>query len=127
MVVGYRTDFVLHLDPALDRFLLVGVNNENTEKNNYFDGPFDQLPDNFIVGEALREALIDWEPEYKGAIDRLGGFDNGESRVVIAPYIQYSTLEDLAPIFKCLDNVSEAEPQNAYFCFDQRNLEPVSE
>ena len=26
--------------------------------NNYFDGPFDQLPDNFIKGNALRNAFV---------------------------------------------------------------------
>ena len=30
--------------------------------NNYFDGPFDQLPDNFIAGEALRDAILSVRP-----------------------------------------------------------------
>ena len=34
----------------------------NSEVNNYFDGPFDQLPDNFMEGEAFREMLLKVEP-----------------------------------------------------------------
>ena len=48
--------------------------------NNYFDGPFDQLPDNFIEGEALREAILAVRPQLKGEIDRFGASPDGSIR-----------------------------------------------
>jgi hypothetical protein len=32
---------------------MIGAFEGNMRANNYFDGPFDQLPDNFIEGETL--------------------------------------------------------------------------
>jgi hypothetical protein len=37
---------------------MIGAFEGNMRANNYFDGPFDQLPDNFIEGEALRAAIL---------------------------------------------------------------------
>ena len=60
-------------DHRLDRKILIGVYEENVRVNNYFDGPFDQLPDNFIEGETLRNAILKVQPNLKGKIDRFGG------------------------------------------------------
>ena len=42
--------------------------------NDYFDGPFDQLPDNVLEGDTLRRIILELEPGLKGQIDRFGGF-----------------------------------------------------
>ena len=60
--------------------------------NNYFDGPFDQLPDNFIEGETLRNAILEIDPKLKGKIDRFGGSPDGEIRYMIAPYKLYKKI-----------------------------------
>jgi hypothetical protein len=42
--------------------------------NTYFDGAFDQLPDNFIEGETVRKAILQVSPGIKGWMDRFGQF-----------------------------------------------------
>ncbi|WP_163364710.1 hypothetical protein, partial [Escherichia coli] len=79
--VGQRTGFAFYRDG--DRKILIGVNERNSRLNTYFDGPFDQLPENFIEGETLREAIVAAAPEIKGKIDRLGTFSDGSGRFLI--------------------------------------------
>ncbi len=76
ILVGKSTGFVFYRDRRRDRKILIGIYGENVDVNNYFDGPFDQLPDNFIEGEALRDAILKVQPNLKGRIDRLGGRQN---------------------------------------------------
>ena len=78
--------------------------------NTYFDGPFDQLPENFIEGEALREAILAADPSVKGKIDRLGNFADGSGRYLIHPYLLYRQPGDLA-VFAALRHVESGAPQ----------------
>ena len=47
------------------------------------------MPENFIEGEALREAILAADPSVKGKIDRLGNFADGSGRYLIHPYLLY--------------------------------------
>jgi hypothetical protein len=116
LLVGKRTGFAFYRDHRLDRKILVGVFEQNILLNNYFDGPFDQLPDNFIEGEALRQAIIDSDPGVKGMIDRLGYFLKEESRYAISPYMQYRSENDLLTVHRCATD--RRVPAAAYYrCF----------
>src|SRR5262249_38897886 len=59
ILIGKRTGFAFYRDRRLERKILVGVYEGNYRLNTYFDGPFDQLPDNFIEGETLRQAILE--------------------------------------------------------------------
>src|SRR5262249_41869811 len=83
--------------------------------NNYFDGPFDQLPDNFIEGEALRKAILAVSPELKGRVDRLGGDASGDIRFSIDPYRPYLKVDDLYPIHRCA--TAKRATASYYACF----------
>jgi hypothetical protein len=83
--------------------------------NNYFDGPFDQLPDNFIEGEALREAILSVRPQLKGQIDRFGSAPDGSIRFMIGPYLPYREVTDLDPIHACA--VQKQKQPDYYRCF----------
>ena len=84
--------------------------------NNYYDGPFDQLPDNFIEGNSLRDAILDVAPYLKGRIDRYGSSFDGETRYMIAPYTQYSVEDDLLMFHRCA--TSKDVPADQYhLCF----------
>ena len=116
IVIGKRTGFAFYRDHRLDRKILIGVFLGNAEANNYFDGPFDQLPDNFIAGETLREALIEIDPKLKGQIDRFGAWPGGEQRYMIAPYLTYRNENDLTFIHQCA--TSRHTPAAQYYaCF----------
>lgn len=102
--VGMRTGFAYFDDHRAKRKLLIGVNAENERLNNQFDGPFDQLPDNFIKGESLRQAILAAAPELAGQIDRLGHYYRRGARYLIGSYIRYRQLQDLAPVAACAKN-----------------------
>ena len=116
IVIGRRTGFAFYRDHRLNRKILIGVFEGNARVNNYFDGPFDQLPDNFIEGESLRSAIIETVPELKGKIDRFGAEPNGESRFMISPYMYYREVEELTVVHDCADN-KDLPPDLYYACF----------
>lgn len=101
ILIGRRTGFAFYNEHRFNRKILIGVFEANSSVNNYFDGPFDQLPDNFIKGETLRDAIIAAEPSLAGQIDRHGGSPDGSSRYLIGPYIYYRTEQDLLPFHEC--------------------------
>ena len=70
VTVGNRTSFVFYKDKLLDRKILMGDFIGHTMLNDYFDGPFDQLPDNYVQGNALLDAILEVEPGLK---EREGG------------------------------------------------------
>jgi len=116
ILIGKRTGFVFYRDRRLERKILIGVYEENVRINNYFDGPFDQMPDNFLEGETLRNAILKVQPNLKGKIDRFGGTPDGETRYGIGPYKQYKDVREFDTVARCASrkHVSSA----AYYgCF----------
>jgi hypothetical protein len=101
ILVGKRTGFAFYKDHLRNRKIMIGAFEGNMRANNYFDGPFDQLPDNFIEGESLRDAILSVRPQLKGQIDRFGGSPDGAIRFMIGPYLPYQALTDLDPIHAC--------------------------
>ncbi len=123
IVIGARTGFAYYRDHKLERKILIGVFEGNSRVNNAFDGPFDQLPDNFIEGETLRNAILEIEPSLKGKIDRFGGSPDGADRYLISPYAHYRSEEDLYPFHECA--TSKEIPKDAYYgCFV---IDPVAD
>ncbi len=118
LTVGIRTSFAFFKDKLADRQILIGDFFGNTELNNYFDGPFDQLPDNYVEGNALLDALLQVEPSMKGHVDRYGADPSGEVRYAITTYKYYSNVGDLKPILDCADK--ETDPAKYYACFNAK-------
>jgi hypothetical protein len=116
ILIGKRTGFAFYEDDKTSRKILIGVFEANARVNNYFDGPFDQLPDNFIQGDMLQKAMIEAEPALAGQIDRFGHYANGAGRVSISPYTYYRTEEDLLPFYTCA-NDPRVPPDAYYTCF----------
>jgi len=102
--IGRRSGFAFYQDHFLDRKLLIGVHAANVFENNYYDGPFDQLPDNFISSDALMRAIEAYDPSVAGAIDRYGYFKSGVGRYLIGPYMQYSSQAQLVAFDRCASN-----------------------
>ena len=101
ILIGRRTGFAFYQDYRLKRKILIGVFEGNARVNNYFDGPFDQLPDNFVEGEELREAILAVDPSLTGKIDRVGSAPDGSGRYLIGPYVYYRTEEELRSFHDC--------------------------
>jgi len=116
ILIGKRTGLAFYRDHKLERKILIGVFEGNARINNYFDGPFDQLPDNFIQGETLRSAIIEVEPALKGRIDRFGASPDGQTRFMISPYLHYRDEEELMIFHNCAEN-KELAADLYYACF----------
>lgn len=104
--LGRRTGFAFFNDPLVARKILVGVYEGNARINNQFDGPFDQLPDNFLKGDELRRAILLANPDADPKIDRLGNRPGGEEREMVDPYKRYEDVSSLRPFATCADNPS---------------------
>jgi hypothetical protein len=124
ILIGKRTGFAFYRDHHLNRKILIGVHESNVRLNTYFDGPFDQLPDNFIEGEALRDAILQIRPGLKGHIDRFGSDPKGEVRFMIAPYLPYFKVDDLYAFHRCA--TSKLRAATYYDCFVSDKLEDHS-
>ena len=120
-MIGKRTGFAFYRDG--ERKILVGVHERNSRLNTALDGPFDQLPENFIEGEALREAIVAADPGAKGKIDRLGNFIDGSGRYLIHPYLLYRAPGDLAVFHRCVTSkaVAAAEKPLCFVINDQES------
>jgi hypothetical protein len=77
ILIGKRTGFAVYRDQRRDRKILIGVYHDNVVANNYLNGPFDQMPDNFIVGDSFQQAILAVAPHLKGQINRYGSFADG--------------------------------------------------
>lgn len=105
IVLGLRTGFAFYNDQDLNRRILVGVYEPNRLQNNYYDGPFDQLPDNHADKVNIRHFV---SLAYPGVqIDRYGHLsDDPETRIAIAPYTGYHDRADLDFVSKCRQTLS---------------------
>lgn len=116
ILVGKRTGFAFYRDRQRDRKILIGVFEANFRLNTWFDGPFDQLPDNFIEGETLRRAILEVSPGLKGQIDRFGSAPDGAVRFLIKPYALYRTVSDLDGVDRCAR--ARLHAASYYTCFE---------
>ncbi len=103
ILFGRRTGFAYYPDTRADRKILIGVHSSNITQNTYFDGPFDQLPDNFLDRETFRKSIEAAYPSIKGSIDDYGNFNGGEGRFLINPYKTYTAAVELTEISVCAE------------------------
>lgn len=98
LLIGEKSGFAFYQDG--DRKILFAVNDGNVRKNNYYDGPFDQLADNFLpTGFSAKLELA--YPYAKGRLDAYGRFTDAEhSRLALTPYHFYRNSEELSGIIK---------------------------
>jgi hypothetical protein len=116
ILIGRRTGFAFYRDHRLNRKILIGVFEGNSRSNNYYDGPFDQLPDNFIHDDRLMDAILEVEPQLKGKIDRYGISPEATNRYMIGPYLHYRTEQDLDMFHQCATS-QEIPAEQYYNCF----------
>ena len=98
LVIGDRTEFAFYNDKENNRKIMVGVEGENVMQNNWYDGPFDQLPDNYVkTGQLQVQKYLEAHYRYyEGKIDKYGNFLNQKgSRIAVAPYIVYFSHDQL--------------------------------
>ncbi len=105
LVMGDRTEFAFYVDSVNNRKILVGVQGLNVGHNNWYDGPFDQLPDNYVKTGRIEirpylEAHFGYRP---GVLDRYGNYIGMKGRrAALTCYAQYFSLSDLSFVDSCL-------------------------
>lgn len=88
-LIGQSSRFIFYVDQKIGRKILVGVHEDNIRKNNYFDGPFDQVPPDLNI-KSMLEKVYPYVKD-RGGIDEHGNFVAlHHSRVAISPYVKYS-------------------------------------
>ena len=116
--IGQNSGFAFYRDRYRPRWILVGVRAQDVVHNSFFDGPFDQLPDNVLQGSKLRRALTVVHPELTYHIDRYGNSPDLKARVLVRPYILYSEILQLSRYDGC---AARAGHEKAYYrCFSAR-------
>jgi len=99
VLIGDRTGFAFYNDSLNKRKILIGVDGFNVLQNNWYDGPFDQMPDNYVDAGTVSvqrylEAAYHLE---KNIIDKFGKYPLSKgARLPVAPYCVYFKRDDLA-------------------------------
>lgn len=113
IVYDALSGFAFYVNKKDRRKILIGVWAQNVRRNNYWDGPFDQLADNYVNTE-LSEFIQLAYPHTKSRIDKYGKFtDEKGFRVAITPYSEYESLGDL---FDALEECRKQPPDEFYPC-----------
>jgi hypothetical protein len=117
-----RTGFAFFDDTLHSRKILIGADAHNVLKNNWYDGPFDQLPDNHVkTGEIEIQKYIEAAyPADSGRIDIYGNFlDQKGVRVAIAPYYAYYSKQELIDyVRECISE--EKDLSRLFTCLTQQ-------
>lgn len=99
LVIAERSRFAFFDDSTLQRKILIGVHGDNTLENNWWDGPHDQMPDNYIALGRIphyQEILEASYPGSQGRIDKFGRYIHEPgTRIAIAPYTVYFSLRQI--------------------------------
>lgn len=109
-VLGRRTGFAFWIDAACQkRKVLAGVRQLSVVRNDYYDGPFDQLADNYAASRPLRVSVESALPEYRGRIDLYGYILDAPkpSRVALTNYFRYRDLTEMKSFLQTLSQSTE--------------------
>ncbi|MBL7113525.1 MAG: hypothetical protein ISS19_16425 [Bacteroidales bacterium] len=126
ILIGKRTEFAFFNDTIYHRKVLFGVKKENVDLNNWYDGPFDQLPDNFIkTGQVtLKDYLEYYDPSCKGKIDEYGHFSGRPGyRIAISSYIIYAHRTELIKVMMACKNSSETPSEFLFHLTTEREFD----
>lgn len=98
VVIGKLSGFVfwVNRDEGV-RKILVGVRQASVARNDYFDGPFDQLADNYVEQTRVGDYMQMANPSLRGRIDLYGHFTDPSrpGRVALTNYYVYLAKTDL--------------------------------
>jgi hypothetical protein len=111
VIIGIRTGFAFYKDTIHNQKILFGVNLKNIENNNFYDGPFDQLPDDFLKKKRINlgSLIEEVNPEHKGNLNEYGIFKKDtETRVAICSYTAYRNIDEIMSIWYACKNSSNS-------------------
>lgn len=98
LLMGQRSGFAFWRDGKHgNRKVLIAIRRLNSNRNDYYDGPFDQLADNYAEEVRISEYMQRAAPALRGRIDKFGYYTDQERpmRVALACYYSYLSRSDL--------------------------------
>jgi hypothetical protein len=112
--VGTRSGFAFWVDRAhKDRKVLAMIRSISVTRNDYYDGPFDQLADNYVDQTNLAEYIQRALPGLRGRIDKYGYYLDSERSVRVA-LSQYGTYFTQAEILAFIAGAKASEDPYHY-------------
>jgi len=114
-LVGRSSRFIFFVEPESDRKILVGVDEDHVRANDYYDGPFDQVPPDLPLKPIL-EHIYPYVKD-RGGIDEHGNFlSERHARVAISPYAKYTdTSTFLGQATAALNPLLAKDPEGLVF------------
>lgn len=108
ILIGKRTGFAYLRFGAEKQKIFIGGSRLNMTLNNYYDGPFDQLPDDTLDGDKLTKLIEIYDPREKGKLSSGGMYKGQEAdlRYAIAPYVDYVSIKELKKFDICASRSS---------------------
>lgn len=108
LLIGRRSGFAFWVDP-LERKVLAGVRQLNIRRNDYFDGPFDQLADNYAHETQIASWMVRAFPGLEGRIDTYGYYTDEERplRVALSTYYKYAATSHMIEFMKLLPDQTD--------------------
>ncbi len=108
LLIGKRSGFAFWVDER-GRKILAGIRQLNIRRNDYYDGPFDQLADNYAAEVGISELIQRAFPSLEGQIDTYGYYiDRTPSvRVALSTYRQYVSTSDITQFVAALAAVDD--------------------
>jgi hypothetical protein len=97
-VIGAKSGFVFWIDREHgSRNVLAAIRRASVQRNDYYDGPFDQLADNYALETNVSEYMQRAYPNARDNVDVFGYYLDQERalRVGISPYYTYADEDDL--------------------------------
>ena len=110
LVVGKRSGFAFWVDETHDaRKVLFAVRKLSVTRNDYHDGPFDQLADNYAEETNVSEYMQRAFPALRGRIDQYGYYTDRERpmRVALSTYLTYFAQSDLLRFIELVRDSSD--------------------
>jgi hypothetical protein len=105
--VGKRTGFAFFEDTVMKRLILIAVHSEEINKNTPYDGPFDQLPENFFEKLGFWNNVYDAYPKLRGKLTSGGAYIDSGLIFAIMPYRFYFSKTDLKFVDRCAPKKSQ--------------------
>jgi hypothetical protein len=124
LLVGKRSGFAFWVDEAHDaRKVLFAVRKLSVTRNDYHDGPFDQLADNYADETNVSEYMQRAFPALRGRIDKYGYYTDRvrPMRVALSTYLTYFAQSDLLRFIELV-----RESSDPYAFISQRGVDSTS-
>lgn len=112
VVLGRRTGYLFYQDKKYNRKILIAVHTNSTSKNNWYDGPFDQVPGNQPEYAKIVKYVLEAYPFTREYLEESGGPTPQKGYgVSIMPYSYYYSFNQIIEHVESCKSANMTEDQ----------------